>query len=267
LDVAEVNGTSIAFEQRGDGGLSFVFVHGWACDRTFWQPQFDDLSRDHRCLAIDMRGCGGSPAYGPYDTTTQADDVAAIIRTLGLGPSIIVGHSLGGLTALLINDRHPDVVLGIVLGDSPLRAAAAGSWPGRVEAIRAAGSMEPVTRTVESFFVHSTPPAVAEHARSVMLSCDADVGAGMLDNGGVFVERLDELIRTADQKPLMAIWAARPLGDPAHLRDLAMFIRQEPIAGAGHFFQLEQPAVTNALLRAFVDDVQRDPRTGAMANG
>ena len=45
----------------------------------------------------------------------------------------------------------------------------------------------------------------------------------------------------------MAIGAARPLGDPAHLRDIAMFIRQEPVTGAGHFFQLEQPAVTNAL--------------------
>ena len=156
-----------------------------------------------------------------------------MIRALGVGPSIIVGHSLGGLTALLINDRHPDLVLGIVLGDSPLKAAAAGTWPRRVEAIRAAGSMEFVRATVESFFVDSTPPEVAEHARSVMLSCDASVGAGMLDNGGVFVERLDELIRNADQKPLMAIWAARPLGDPAHLRDIAMFIRQEPVAGAG----------------------------------
>jgi pimeloyl-ACP methyl ester carboxylesterase len=39
-----------------------------------------------------------------------------------------------------------------------------------------------------------------------------------------------------------------------------MFIRQEPVADSGHFFQLEQPAITNALLRAFLDDVERDPR-------
>ena len=39
-----------------------------------------------------------------------------------------------------------------------------------------------------------------------------------------------------------------------------MFVRQEPIAESGHFFQLEQPALTAALLRAFLDDVERDPR-------
>jgi len=46
-----------------------------------------------------------------------------------------------------------------------------------------------------------------------------------------------------------------------------MYIRQEPIAGAGHFFQLERPAITNALLRAFLDDVQRDPRIAAVVAG
>jgi pimeloyl-ACP methyl ester carboxylesterase len=58
----------------------------------------------------------------------------------------------------------------------------------------------------------------------------------------------------------MAIWASKPLGDPSHLRDITMFIRQEPVPGAGHFFQLEKPAITSALLRAFLDDVERDPR-------
>jgi pimeloyl-ACP methyl ester carboxylesterase len=61
----------------------------------------------------------------------------------------------------------------------------------------------------------------------------------------------------------MAIWSEKPLGDPAWLRDVTMFVRQEPVAGAGHFFQLEQPAITNALLRAFLDDIARDPRVSS----
>jgi pimeloyl-ACP methyl ester carboxylesterase len=69
-----------------------------------------------------------------------------------------------------------------------------------------------------------------------------------------------ELVRAADQKPFMAIWAGKPLGDPAWLRDQTTFVRQEPIAGTGHFFQLEQPAVTSALLRAFLEEAERDPR-------
>lgn len=255
-----VRGTTVACYDEGRGDPPFVFLHGWACDHTFWEPQFDDLKRDHRCLGIDWRGRGGSDATPPYDTTTAADDVAEVMRELDAGPAIVVGHSLGGLVALLLNDRHPEMVLGTVLGDSPLMSAGRGAFEAMSREVLAAGTMEPARTTVESFFVEDTPHDIREHVRRVMLACPPEVGAGMLSNGGVFVERLDAMIKAADKKPLMAIWGSRPLGDPEHLRAITMFVRQEPIVGAGHFFQLEQPQLTNALLRAFVDDVRRDPR-------
>lgn len=254
------NGAKLAYDDAGTGPHTFVFIHGWACDRTFWRPQFEDLSRDQRCVAIDLRGRGGSPAIAPYDSTTAADDVAGLIRSLDAGPCILVGHSLGGLVALLVNDRHPQLVKGIVLGDSPLTPAESGRFGSMVSSIRTAGNMDAVASYVETFFVDSTSDAVKTSVRSVMLTCQAEVAAGMLDNDAVFVERMPELIKAADAKPFMAIWAERPLGDPARLREITTFLRQEPIPGAGHFFQLEQPAITNALLRAFIDDVERDPR-------
>ena len=256
MAVAELGHASIAYDEAGSGVPVFVFVHGWACDRTFWRPQFEDLSRDHRCIAIDLRGRGESTGAPPYDSTTAADDVAALIEYLGAGPAIVVGHSLGGIVGLLLNERHPELVLGLVLGDSPLTGTE--RFPRAVEAIRAVGGVGP--NMIESFFVASTPPDVRAHVESVMLSAPAEVAAGMLDGSEAYASRIDELLKLADQKPLMAIWASKPLGDPAHLRDITMFTRQEPIPGAGHFFQLEKPAITNALLRAFVDDVERDPR-------
>ncbi|MCC6420581.1 MAG: alpha/beta hydrolase [Gemmataceae bacterium] len=254
------SGTQLAVFEAGAGDPPFVFVHGWACDHSFWAPQFADLQRDHRCLAIDLRGRGESPAVPPYDSTTAADDVAAVVRALGVGPAIVAGHSLGGLIALLLNDRHGELVTGIVLGDSPLTGAGQGGFADGARRVREAGTMAVMRGYVEGFFVEATPPAVREKVLGTMLSCPAEVGAGMLSNDEVFVDRLTALLKKADEKPLMAIWAERPLGNPERLRELLMFVRQEPIAGAGHFFQLEQPAITNALLRAFVDDVERDPR-------
>jgi pimeloyl-ACP methyl ester carboxylesterase len=254
-----VNGASLAYDDCGAGDPPFVFIHGLACDRSFWAPQVEDLSRDFRCVNVDLRGRGDSAEVPPFDTTTAADDVAALITALGLDRPIVVGHSLGGLVCLLLNDRHPELIRGIVLGDTPLNHARRG-FDDMVEAITTEASMGALATNIESFFVEETPHEIQDHTRTTMLTCPPEVAAGMLSNSGVFATRLDELIKEADQKPFMAIWGGRPLGDPDHLRDITMFVRQEPMAGAGHFFQLEQPAVTNALLRAFVDDVRRDPR-------
>ncbi len=256
-----VNGASLAYDDAGTGDPPFVFIHGLACDRSFWTLQVADLSRDFRCVNVDLRGRGESADVPPYDTMTAADDVAALITALGLDRPIVVGHSLGGLVCLLLNDRHPELVRGIVLADTPLNHAR-GGFDDMAEAITTEGSLGAIATVIEGFFVEETPHNIQDHVRTTMLTCPPEVAAGMLANSTVFTTRLDDLIKQADRKPFMTIWGGRPLGDPDHLRDITMFVRQEPMAGAGHFFQLEQPAVTNALLRAFVDDVRRDPRTG-----
>ena len=258
-----VNGAALEYRDEGRGDPPFVFIHGWACDLACWAPQVDDLSRDHRCIAVNLRGRGGSDALPPFDTTQAADDVAALMRELRVGPAIVVGHSLGGLVALLLNDRHSELVLGTVLGDSPLTTARAGRFENTSVAVAAAGSMSPMAEYLESFFTEATPDAIADYVRELMLNCPADVASGMLANGQVFADRLDELIKDADRKPLMLIWGQSPLGDPEWIREITTFARQEPMPGAGHFFQLERPDVTNALLRAFLDDVERDPRLQA----
>jgi pimeloyl-ACP methyl ester carboxylesterase len=124
----------------------------------------------------------------------------------------------------------------------------------------AAGSLEPVRNLVESYFVETTPRDIREQVRAAIGSCPPDVAAGMLDGRGALMGQVAKLIRDADRRPFMVFWGMNPPGRPENLRDITMFMRQEPIAEAGHFFQLEKPEVTTALLRAFVDDVNRDPR-------
>lgn len=255
-----INGAGLAVFDAGAGDPPFVFVHGLANDHTVWQPQFDDLSRDHRCVAVDLRGCGASDAVPPFDTAQAADDVAAIVRTLGLGPAIVVGHGSGGLVALMMNDRHPDTVRGIVLGDATLSSASGGGWPELERRIRDDGTLVAFGPLIDGFFADGTSPELRERIRAMVLATPAEVAAGMLSNSEELRTRMGELLREADQKPLMAIWSQAPRGNPERLRETLFFIRQEPIADTGHFFQLERPAVTNALLRAFVDDVERDPR-------
>lgn len=261
----EANGVQFDIEDVGTGGPTLVFIHGWACDRTAWSLQVADLSRDFRCLSMSLRGRGETEAVAPYDPSTAARDIIELMEVCATGPAVLIGHSLGGLVALLVNDLRPDLVQGIVLGDSPLTAASGGGFAQTVKLIREAGTMQVIAEpVVERFFVETTPEDVKTTVRALMLSCPPDIGSGMLDRGEIFVQRMGELLKQADQKPLMAIWGARPLGNPERIRNACPLIRQEPMGDCGHFFQLEEPSLTTALLRAFLDDVREDPRLAAM---
>lgn len=255
-----IDGVVLGVAIDGAGDPPFVFVHGLACDRRSWQPQFEALSVSHRCVSIDLRGRGESAAVPPYGTGQAADDVAAVIRHLGLSPAIVVGHSLGGLVSLLVNQRYPDVVTGIVMADPPLTAAASGRLAELGERIRAEGVAAAMAPVVASWVVDTTPASVRDYVEEVVANCPAEVAAGMLANGGVFQQEMTGLLQAADAKPFMVLWPTRPAGNPENLRGATTFLRQEPIADSGHFLQLEHPEVTTALLRAFVDDVRRDPR-------
>jgi len=251
------NGAEIAYEDVGRGGPPFVFVHGLACDGQAFAPQVADLSRDHRCISVDLRGRGASSAVPPFNIETAAADIAAICEARQLGPAIVAGHSLGGITALVLQERWPSLVAGIVAIDSPIAPATRlGALAERIEA----GGTGLMAGLVEGFFTENSGPEVREYVTRTMLTCPPEIAAGMLADAPAVFARMPDLVRKADRKPFMTIWADRPSGDPAWLRDVTMFVRQEPIAGAGHFVQLEQPAIVNALLRAFLDDVERDPR-------
>jgi len=266
-----INGASLSYDEAGAGQISFLFVHGAASDHRAWSPQFADLSRDCRCVAIDLRGCGRSGTVGPYTPAQHADDLAEVIRTLRLAPVIVAGHSFGGLYALILNEAEPSLVNGIVVADTPLRPE--GLDPAAVaEALRDEGS----TAFLAERFVHpGTPFDVRELIADMAAACRLDVAVEMIASATFSGDEILRLVRLADWKPFMALWptpedpddpeAPEGAGDPAWLRDNTMFIRQEPVAGAGHFVQLERPEVTNALLRAFLDDVRRDPRIGGTA--
>ena len=255
-----LSGVQLAFEDRGHGRPAFVFVHGWACDRTCWSEQIEEFSKDYRCIAVDLRGRGGSEAVPPFGVGRALEDVAALIRELGIGPVVLIGHSLGGIVALAINGRYPELVLALVIIDSPITAETGAGSPRSVERIREGGSMRAVEGFVNSFKYDPPHEGATRYIEETIFTCPADVGAGMLEDLHLVGQDMKRLLHEADKKPFMMIWAEKPLGDPGWIRDNTMFVRQEPVAGTGHFVQMEQPAITNALLWAFLDDIQRDPR-------
>jgi len=77
------------------------------------------LARWSRVIAPDLRGRGGSdhPDDG-YDPDTMADDVAGLIDAIGLDHPVVIGRMHGGLVAYRLAAQHPDVICGLVVGDT-----------------------------------------------------------------------------------------------------------------------------------------------------
>ena len=97
-------------------GPPVLLLHGWtvSADLNFF-ALYDELAAQHRVIALDHRGHGrGMRPQTPFSLEACADDAAALLAELGVGPAVVVGFSMGGAIAMLLHDRHPDVVAGMV---------------------------------------------------------------------------------------------------------------------------------------------------------
>jgi pimeloyl-ACP methyl ester carboxylesterase len=78
------------------------------------------LARHSRVIAPDMRGRGETAAGdNAFDPQTLADDMAALIRTVRLDGAVVIGRMHGGVVAYHLVARYPELVSGLVIGDTP----------------------------------------------------------------------------------------------------------------------------------------------------
>ena len=112
---ANLGEVELFYTDEGEGGPPMLFVHGFACDSHDWMWQLAHFERCHRVIAVDLRGHGRSSApEGGYDSTTFADDIAALLRRLKCGPVVAIGHSLGGMIVSALAVEHPELVSAVV---------------------------------------------------------------------------------------------------------------------------------------------------------
>ncbi|MDQ3945992.1 MAG: bifunctional adenosylcobinamide kinase/adenosylcobinamide-phosphate guanylyltransferase [Actinomycetota bacterium] len=104
----------------GDGAV--LLLHGWTVSADLnWFTTFHELSPAYRVVALDHRGHGrGLRSEQPFSLEECADDAAALLRILGIGPAVVVGFSMGGAIAMLLSHRHPALVAGIVFSGTAL---------------------------------------------------------------------------------------------------------------------------------------------------
>jgi len=252
------------FVQDVGQGQPVVLLHGWALGHELWDRQVHEIaSSGMRAVAIDLRGHGASskPLDG-YRVERLADDVVAVIESLGLGRVVLVGWSIGGLTAFRLASARPDLVERLVLVSS--NGVAASNVPGLpfgasaddVEDAVIGAEFADRVASREGQIRRNLLPGVSETTIQwlIGLTLRVPVWAG--------VSALRTVLRTdqVDAAATLSVPLIQIIGDkdPTLSRRAASWLvenvangRQVVIPDSGHFPMLESPGpFTSALVAA-----------------
>jgi pimeloyl-ACP methyl ester carboxylesterase len=261
------DGVSLSCRDFGGEGTPVILLHGLAGHSEEWRETASWLTGSARVWALDARGHGLSTRRPPA-TSHQArvDDVEFVLERLQLDHVVLVGQSLGGVTALSLAARHPQRVRGLVLveaspsdgGDARTMAEEVGEalrrWPVPFRSREAA----------LEFFTHRFGSRLAAEAWAAGLEETADGWRPQFDVD-VMVETLVGVL----SESTWSDWArvASPAlivrGESGMLsaETAAKMIDQRPgtevreIAGAGHDLHLEQPKRWREVLTRFLKDL------------
>lgn len=241
---------------RAGAGRPIVLLHGLMGDGATWGPVARGLVEVAAVVAPDARGHGLSSAPGHghhYDD--HAHDVEALIHGLGLDSPVLVGHSMGGVTAALVAGRGRVSLSGVVFVDpsflSPARQAEVHGSD--VAAQHAAWMRLSDSEGIAELRARhpGRSPEVAEllwRARRATQRAAFDVLVPPAPD-------YRELVGALTVPSLLVVGDTEPVVEPRvldELRRLCLEMRVETVADAGHGVGFDQPDHLAALVRGFL---------------
>ncbi|MHC5903773.1 alpha/beta fold hydrolase [Streptomyces sp. S6] len=272
LTATSRDGSPLHVEIHGpENAPAVVLVHGWTCSTHFWAAQIEDLSRDHRVIAYDLRGHGRTPASPVSSTGALADDLEAVLLAT-LAPdekAVVAGHSMGGMTVMAAATRpafraHVAATLLCSTGSShlvdasevvPLGAGAVRTWlTSRILGSKAPlGPVTPLGKRVLKYATMgpgSAPEAVDRCAR-IVHACPRKVRyawSKVLEGLD-----LDGDVRQLTVPTAVVAGSADRLTPPVHARAIAAALPNSlgltELYGIGHMTPVEAPDAVTGRIR------------------
>jgi pimeloyl-ACP methyl ester carboxylesterase len=258
--VASTDGLDIAYTVVGSGTPALVLVHGWMCDRTYWDHQVADLSTRWKVVALDLGGHGDSGLEREgWPLARYVDDVVAVIDHLALDEVILVGHSMGGPVSLGVAAAKPEVVRAVI-GIDTLQNADLKYEPEQWQPVLA-GFDTAFEATCRSFVGSMFPP---EADVGVQAQVADDMCTGPEDVGRALMHQFPEydlpaaMTAVSDVKVHCINSAMFPTAVDVNRAYVPGF-EVTVMDGVGHFPMLEDPTGFTTELARIVSEIVSDP--------
>jgi pimeloyl-ACP methyl ester carboxylesterase len=283
MPYADADGAKLYYEETGSG-LPVIFVHEFAGDYRSWEPQVRFFSRRYRCIAYNARGYPPSDVPenpAAYSQAIAADDIAHVLRHLGIDQAHVVGLSMGGYATLHFGLRHPKLARSLVVAGCGYGSVAEQRAKFQADAEAVAQQFEAVgmARVAESYavgpyrvqFQAKDPRGWQEFAR--MLAEHSARGSALTMRG---VQKLRPSVweLEKDLRKLMVPTLIVTGDEDEPCLEPGLFLKRTiPTAGlwvipkTGHTANLEEPDLFNRTIQEFFSTVEvgrwapRDPRS------
>ena len=114
----------LTYKEIGQG-KTIIFIHSYLWDKDMWNPQYEYLKRNFRCIGIDLPGHGESPEQNISSLNDLATEIKKLIEKLNIDKYIYVGLSVGGMIAPYLYEKDKEriekiIIMDSLVGDEPL---------------------------------------------------------------------------------------------------------------------------------------------------
>lgn len=253
------NGIEMHYRFDGREGAPVVMMsNSLMSNLTMWDCTVPALLDHYRVLRYDTRGHGGTQVTpAPYSIELLAQDAAALIEVLGVGPVHFVGLSMGGMIAQYLGANYPTLIRSLALCDTASEMPPRAMWADRLQIAQTLGIAGLVDGTIKRWFnpgfIERAPKEI-ELVRAMILGTDVQGYTGcasavrdMAQTTMLLKIQAPTLVLTGRQDPACTVDQATVLHK---IIDHSKYVI---IEDAAHLSNIEQPAQFNQALKSFID--------------
>jgi len=252
----KANGINIHYLRTGGDKPPVVLLHGLMTNGACWTPLARALEEDYDVIMPDARGHGNSSAPDQgYCYDNLAADALSLIEALRLVSPVLIGHSMGGMTAALAASQNSKQLRGLVLADPTFLTPQHQHEVHKSDV--AAQHRRILDRSKENFLSELRIRHKHRSSELIELFAEARFQTSIHAFGVLTPPNPDyeQLINTLDIPSLLIIGDVGAIVSPRAAADLAKLnqcLEVVQIVGAGHGVPYDQPERFSAVVKTFL---------------